>query len=103
MFKRTGPQVNRRKLGLPDEWRTVEEWLDDSRDIAATEEPNSPEVILKNPEIKSLPSYVVPPPAEFWDTFPKNYPKNLNAIVDTERLERLIKVAKANGLGLKNL
>jgi hypothetical protein len=60
-------------------------------------------VTLKNPEIKSLPSYVVPPPAEFWDTFPKKYPKNLNAIVDIARLERLIKSCQSKWLGLKNL
>jgi hypothetical protein len=47
-------------------------------------------VILKNPEIEILPSYVVPPPDEFWETFPKNYPKNLNVTVDVARLERLI-------------
>jgi hypothetical protein len=67
--------MKRRDLGLPEKWEAVEDWLDDSPDIQKIVETSVPRVLIKNPEILELESYTSPPPTEFWENFPSDYPK----------------------------
>jgi hypothetical protein len=85
-----GEGVQRRDLGLPAEWETIESWIDDSRDIAAINPATQQDWKKKNPEIPVLRSYDVPPPSEFWDSFPNNYPSGLKRIVNVVMLKKYV-------------
>ncbi len=67
----------REDLGLPDGWNTIEDWLNDSRDVPPPGKVSLPVVTLKNPDIPEFPRYDCRPPAEFWKCFPSNYPESL--------------------------
>ncbi len=91
--------LQRPDLGLPADWETVEEWLDDSRDVAKSAKIAPPGAILKNPEIPVLPSYNIKPGNEFWEAFPTNYPEGPRRNgVNVEALEELIRVCEPNWL-----
>jgi hypothetical protein len=85
-----GEGVQRRDLGLPAEWETVESWIDESRDIAEINPATQHDWKKKNPEIPVLRSYDVPPPPEFWDSFPNNYPSGLKRIVNVVMLKKYV-------------
>jgi hypothetical protein len=85
-----GRYVQRKTLGLPENWDEVESWIDDSRDIAAPAKFPPAKTALKNPEIEELSDYSVPAKTSFWKNFPKNYPETLAKNVDVRRLESLI-------------
>ncbi len=82
--------MQRKTLGLPENWDEVESWIDKSRDVAAPTKIPPAETALKDPEINELKSYSVPAPTSFWENFPKNYPSTLSQNVDVNRLESLI-------------
>jgi hypothetical protein len=48
-FLTAGRYVQRKTLGLPENWDEVESWIDDSRDIAAPAKIPSAETALKTP------------------------------------------------------
>jgi hypothetical protein len=77
-------------LGLPESWKTIASWLDDTRDIV----PPDPEVLetltSKNPEIPVLHNYTKEAPTDFWSIFPKNYDKKLKRTVNIKILKKLI-------------
>jgi hypothetical protein len=81
--------VQRKTLGLPENWDEVESWIDDSRDIAAPAKIPPAKTALKNPEIEELTNYSVPAQTSFWENFPENYPVTLAKNVDVNRLESL--------------
>jgi hypothetical protein len=91
--------LQRPDLGLPADWETVEEWLDNSRDVAKSAKIASPGATLKNPEIPSLPSYNIKPGNDFWEAFPTNYPEGPRRNgVNVKALEELIRVCEPNWL-----
>jgi hypothetical protein len=80
--------LRRKNLGLPDSWDEVENWLDDSRDVAASTNLSSKSPTVKNPEICVLPDYAKPAPKNF----PSYYPKKVVSNVKIGELENLITV-----------
>ncbi len=66
--------LSREDLGLPTNWETVEDWLNETRDIAAPLDMDPPPMDVKNPEVNVLPRYDVPAPPQFWEKFPKIFP-----------------------------
>jgi hypothetical protein len=77
-------------LGLPNAWKEIEEWMDDSRDVAPTEKRQRPPWTKKNPEIPVLEKYDDLPGRVFWELFPHHYPTDLKSTVDVEKLKRYI-------------
>jgi hypothetical protein len=79
--------VTRTDLGLPENWEWIENWLNDFDDTVQDVPDEAPPIILKNPEIPSLNSYVCGAPTNFWATFPENFEKNLKSTVKTKVLK----------------
>ncbi len=77
-------------MGLPDAWKEIEEWMDDSRDIAPTERRQRAPWTKKNPEIPVLKKYDDLPGREFWKLFPRHYPTDLKSTVDVEKLKQYV-------------
>ncbi len=82
--------LNREDLGLPANWETVEDWLNETRDIAAPLDLDPPPMDVKNPEVDVLPRYDVPAPPQFWEKFPKNFPDSIRKSVNLPEFEKLI-------------
>jgi hypothetical protein len=66
--------ITRRGLGVPEKWDIVQEWIDDSRKIAALECEKTVVFEFKNAEIPILKNYEKCPGEKFWENFPKFYP-----------------------------
>jgi len=82
--------VTRTDLGLPENWEWIENWLNDFDDTVQDVPDEALPIILKNPEIPSLNSYVCGAPTNFWAIFPENFEKNLKSTVKTKVLKKLI-------------
>ncbi len=88
-------RLNRTDLGLPRDWERVEDWISTSRDVPKPSAIPSPVSMIKNPEIPVLKNYEKPPPREFWEIFPSNYPKTLRqGGVKVRELEKVIDFCK---------
>jgi hypothetical protein len=77
-------------LGLPDAWVSIEDWIDDSRDVPSTEKRQRIPWSKKNPEIPVLSDYHSYPDQKFWDLFPSHHPTNLKKTIDVENLKKYI-------------
>jgi hypothetical protein len=67
-----GLWVSRENLGLPEDWKKIERWIEDSKDIVKScPNPYVPPT-RKNLEIPVLKSYEGKATDEFWSIFPKN-------------------------------
>jgi hypothetical protein len=87
-----GPTLTRKDLGLPESWKTIEDWLNDSRDVPMPGKVSPPVATLKNPDIPELPRYDCRLPAEFWKSFPSNYPDSMRiGGVKIDRLKLLVR------------
>jgi hypothetical protein len=53
-------------LGLPQSWKVVEEWIENSQDVIAVEKKVKEPWKKKNPDIPILRNYQVPPEEHFW-------------------------------------
>jgi len=82
-----GERVSRTDLGLPQDWRKIASWLDDSREDDLFTVENNEEFMLKNPEIPVLADYCKDPGVEFWQSFPSNYPEKICKKVDIKKLQ----------------
>ena len=58
-------------MGVPYEWRIIEEWLNPENNITYPAEQETSMFEKKNAEIPKLDRYDVPPDPSFWDNFPK--------------------------------
>ena len=83
----SGPKVERKDLGLPQDWETIASWLDETKDIPRVSEISTEKVVVKNKEIPVLKNYEENPDLKFWKCFPTNYPTNLCKKVDVVALE----------------
>ena len=61
---------------MPEKWDTVQEWIDDSRKIAASECEKIVDFEFKNAEIPILKDYEKCPGEKFWELFPNFTPTN---------------------------
>jgi hypothetical protein len=85
-----GEEITRQRLGLPENWETVQEWIDNSRDVAIEKPSPTKEWTVKNPEIPVLKSYATAPRTEFWLSFPFNNPTELKQTVNLVNLKMYI-------------
>jgi len=85
-----GDSLTRGDLGLPANWDTIHQWMDESCHIGASGLGSSEILNIKNPEIKILNSYNSKPDNEFWESFPNNYPKKTRCTVKTSKLKSYI-------------
>jgi hypothetical protein len=85
-----GLWVTRENLGLPEDWRKIERWIEDSRDIVKS----CPNLYIpptrKNLEIPVLKSYDQKATEEFWSIFPKNFNQTVLKTVNIKALKKLI-------------
>ena len=66
-----GLWVSRESLGLPQDWRKIERWIEDSKDIVKScPNPHIPPA-RKNLEIPVLKSYECKATDKFWSIFQK--------------------------------
>ena len=79
--------MERKDLGLPQDWETIASWLDETKDIPRISEISTEKVVEKNKEIPVLKNYEENPDLKFWKCFPTNYPTNLCKKVDVVALE----------------
>jgi hypothetical protein len=87
-----GKPVTRRALGLPDDWSRVKKWLNNTVYCFRASQQIIPERVKKCPEVPTLQNYNVPPPKEFWLSFPKNgLPKTPKTCVNVPVLEEKIR------------
>jgi hypothetical protein len=82
--------VTWKDLGLPDAWKEIEEWMDDSRDMIPTERRPRAPWTKKNTEIPVLGNHHDHPGQDFWRSFPQHYPADLKLTVDVEKLKKYI-------------
>ena len=78
-------------LGLPDNWREVEGWIDSSRDVPSVGEPVLAKFGVKNPEIPELKEYTGRGNEDFWENFPGHFPVDICRKVERDRLGRYVK------------
>jgi len=88
-------ESSRRDLGLPSDWKRVEQWLQFSGPVPnSTEFPVEP-FISKWPQIPVLTNYDLIPSPDFWSNFPKReLPCNPETAIHTDRLEQMIETHK---------
>jgi hypothetical protein len=85
-----GLWVTRENLGLPEDWRKIERWIEDSKDIVRScPNPYIPPT-RKNLEIPILKSYDQKATDEFWSIFPKNFNQKVLKTVNIKALKKLI-------------
>jgi hypothetical protein len=82
-----GERITRGDLGLPEAWRDIEEWIDDSRSVACSVQATHKLTDLKNVEIDCLETYAGLAPNSFWYKFPKYYPKKQVSTIKVRRLK----------------
>jgi hypothetical protein len=75
---------------LPDAWKTVEEWIDNSKDAIVVEKKAREPWKKKNPDIPILNNYLVPPDKSFWNSFPSHYPAGSKKTVNLENLKTYV-------------
>jgi len=75
---------------LPANWDSIHQWIDESQFIGVSGTQKSEQFNVKNPEITILKSYSIDPNAEFWESFPKNYPKKTQSTIKTAKLKKYI-------------
>jgi hypothetical protein len=77
-------------LGLPGDWKKVERWIEDSKDIVKSyPDPHIPPT-RKNIEIPVLKSYEKTADEDFWSIFPKNHNRKVLKTVNIKILKKLI-------------
>lgn len=89
-FAFTGGKITKNMLGLPDSWTTIENWIDDSRDLPATRAETADQAPIVHDEIPMLGNYNSVPGVKFWEKFPSNYPKNLAQTVNRKKLKMFV-------------
>jgi len=67
----SGRTVTRKDLGLPEDWSTIQNWLNPDRKFSNPPALPKEPLRKKCPEIPTLQNYESPPPEEFWEKFPK--------------------------------
>ena len=67
----TATVVTRLELGLPSDWKRVENWIYNSTEPAYLKEIDVPTFKKKNTEIPTVSNYDSPPNSSFWNIFPK--------------------------------
>jgi len=77
-------------LGLPDSWVTVQNWIDDTRELPATRAETAVQAPIVHEEVPMLGNYDNDPSVNFWKTFPVNYPKNMAKNVNRKMLKTLV-------------
>jgi hypothetical protein len=85
-----GEEITRQRLGLPESWEKIQEWIDNSRDVTIEKIAPAKEWTVKNPEIPDLKSYATAPEARFWKFFPTNYPVEMKKSVNVENLKKYV-------------
>ncbi len=84
-----GLWVTRENLGLPEDWRKIERWIEDSKDVVKScPNPYVPPT-RKNLEIPVLKSYEGKATDEFWSIFPKNLDQKILKTVNIKALKAL--------------
>ena len=69
---------------------TVQNWIDDTRDLPATRAETAVQAPIVHEEVAMLENYDNDPSVNFWKTFPVNYPKNLAKNVNRKMLKTLV-------------
>jgi hypothetical protein len=78
-------------MGIPLSWQTVKNWMKPERDIFFPPAPTHKPSAKKCPEIQPLSSYKLPPPADFWRSFPSTVlPSHPNSVLNHVRLRGII-------------
>jgi len=90
VFSLPGEKISRPDLGLPEQWNTVVNWLDDSKDIVYHVPTQIELPTLKNTEIPILNSYNGEAPKSFWTIFPQHFDKKVKRTVKIKILKKLI-------------
>jgi hypothetical protein len=93
-----GKHATRVEMGLPSNWRRVEDWLYFSGPVAyvAHEDPKKKD--SEWPDIPVLEDYSKPPSADFWSFFPSRpLPTTAETSINISELERDIE-SKKNGM-----
>ena len=73
-FLFTAP-MDRTRLGLPSEWKTVQEWLEGGLVTEIISQDRTSMMSKKVPELEVLADYKQDPAPRFWKRFPKFSPK----------------------------
>jgi hypothetical protein len=83
--------ANRKALGLPDDWATIQFWITGTSSAPATESPISNPKPKLFPDIPVLSDYSKNPPETFWVNFPFNpIPAQPETKIITANLEKII-------------
>jgi len=82
--------VSRTDLGLPEQWGSIEHWLEDSEDVVKTFPNLFTAPIVKNTEIPVLTNYLDKAPEYFWKKFPKNFEEKTKKTVKIKTLKNFI-------------
>jgi hypothetical protein len=83
-------------FGLPEKWSVVESWLCNPPVFPP---PTPASFAKKCPEIAPLPSYTLPPPSDFWISFPSCPPPSAPpSHISADNLEGLLLTHKDRGL-----
>ncbi len=85
-----GLWITRENLGLLEDWRKIERWIEGSKDVVKScPNPYIPPT-RKSLEIPILKSYEHEAKEDFWSIFPKNYNRKVLKKVNIKVLKKLI-------------
>ncbi len=84
-----GKISTRVEMGLPSDWRRVEDWLSFSGPVAYVSQDEPKKKSSKWPDIPVLEDYSKPPSADFWAKFPfRPLPSRAETNINISELEK---------------